>query len=170
VQKITRGPTPQVPAQFSQELRTLNCDLLHRDLNHRPSAAEILQRPIVQCEIRRMLREEQMKGAAARGEELQSGVVNRRVSGPTRSRSVSVQKKPSIESDDAGPLMSARNHVCESPSALNRAGAMCMEAGMRSPARALSREPHGMHGGHGGWPIPAGVPSRHSTPASYRRH
>lgn len=63
VQKITRGPAPSLPA-YSPEMRQLCGDLLHRDQTQRPSAQEILQRPIVQDEIRRMLREEQSKGAA----------------------------------------------------------------------------------------------------------
>lgn len=62
VQKITRGPTPLLPSNYSAELRQLGGDLLHRDQNARPSAQEILQRPLIQQEIRRMLREEQSKG------------------------------------------------------------------------------------------------------------
>lgn len=62
VQKITRGPAPELPAGFSTELRQLGRDLLHREESKRPSAAEILQRPIVQAEIRRMLSAEQSKG------------------------------------------------------------------------------------------------------------
>jgi len=64
VQKITRGPTPVLPGSYSQDLRQLCGDLLHREQNSRPSAQEILQRPLVQHEIRRMLREEQSKGSA----------------------------------------------------------------------------------------------------------
>lgn len=64
VQKITRGPTPLLPATFSQELRQLGADLLHREQEKRPSAQEILQRTAVQNEIRRMLREEQAKTSA----------------------------------------------------------------------------------------------------------
>lgn len=61
VQKITRGPTPTLPSAYSADLRQLCCDLLHRDQSQRPTAAEALQRAIVQDEIRRMLREEQAK-------------------------------------------------------------------------------------------------------------
>jgi NIMA (never in mitosis gene a)-related kinase len=64
VQKITRGPTPQLPANCSAELRQLCGDLLHRDQSSRPNACEILQRQIIQSEIRRMLREEQNKGVS----------------------------------------------------------------------------------------------------------
>jgi len=64
VQKITRGPTPALPSSYSQDLRQLGGDLLHREQNSRPSAQELLQRPVIQTEIRRMLREEQAKGSA----------------------------------------------------------------------------------------------------------
>mmetsp|Transcript_69247 Transcript_69247/g.122511 ORF Transcript_69247/g.122511 Transcript_69247/m.122511 type:complete len:427 (+) Transcript_69247:85-1365(+) len=64
VQKITRGPTPVLPGSYSPELRQLCGDLLAREQNSRPSAQEILQRPLIQHEIRRMLREEQSKGSA----------------------------------------------------------------------------------------------------------
>lgn len=63
VHKITRGPTPVLPSSYSSDLRQLCGDLLNRDNTQRPSAAEILQRPIIQAEIRRMLREEQAKSA-----------------------------------------------------------------------------------------------------------
>eukprot|EP01066_Platyproteum_vivax_P000489 Platyproteum_vivax@DN10544_c0_g1_i1.p1 len=63
VEKITRGPTPQIPSSFSQPLRQMALDLLHRDSRKRPAAADILQREVVQEEIRRMLKEEQAKRA-----------------------------------------------------------------------------------------------------------
>jgi NIMA (never in mitosis gene a)-related kinase len=61
VQKITRGPLPQVPSPYSQELRQLCGDLLHRDQTQRPTATDIIQRQYVQEEIRRMLMEERSK-------------------------------------------------------------------------------------------------------------
>merc|ERR1719183_3255739 len=64
VQKITRGPLPQTPPGYSQELRQLCGDLLHRDQSQRPTATDIIQRPYVQEEIRRMLYEERAKAAA----------------------------------------------------------------------------------------------------------
>jgi NIMA (never in mitosis gene a)-related kinase len=64
VQKITRGPLPQVPAHYTQELRQLCGDLLHRDQTQRPTATDIIQRRFVQDEIRRMLIEERAKAAA----------------------------------------------------------------------------------------------------------
>merc|ERR1719181_2586151 len=59
IDKITRGPTPQVVGNYSADLKSLVQELLERDYRSRPAAAEILQRPIVQSEIRRMLKEEQ---------------------------------------------------------------------------------------------------------------
>lgn len=65
IDRITRGPTPQVVGNYSHELKGLVQELLERNYQKRPAAAEILQRPIVQAEIRRMLLEEQaVKGQA----------------------------------------------------------------------------------------------------------
>lgn len=68
VQKITRGPTPSLPHSYSQELNQLCGDLLRRDHTARPNAPEILQRSVVQNEIRRMLKEEQAKAKPAGGD------------------------------------------------------------------------------------------------------
>merc|ERR1719420_1350760 len=59
IDRITRGPTPQVVGNYSNELKSLVQELLERNYQKRPAAAEIIQRPIVQSEIRRMLLEEQ---------------------------------------------------------------------------------------------------------------
>jgi len=63
VQKITRGPLPQIPSHYTQELRQLCGDLLHRDQTQRPTATDIIQRRYIQDEIRRMLYEERAKAA-----------------------------------------------------------------------------------------------------------
>merc|ERR1719440_2251340 len=65
VQKITRGPLPQVPPHYSQDMRQLCGDLLHRDQTQRPTATDIIQRRYIQDEIRRMLHEERAKAANA---------------------------------------------------------------------------------------------------------
>lgn len=57
VKKITRGPTPVIPGRFSHDMRQLVADLLERDCRKRPPAEHILQRPIIQSEIRQMLKE-----------------------------------------------------------------------------------------------------------------
>mmetsp|Transcript_97106 Transcript_97106/g.274489 ORF Transcript_97106/g.274489 Transcript_97106/m.274489 type:complete len:342 (+) Transcript_97106:146-1171(+) len=61
VAKITRGPTPALPSRYSTELQRLCGDLLQREERRRPSSAEVLKYPIVQTEIRYMLKEEQSK-------------------------------------------------------------------------------------------------------------
>lgn len=64
VQKITRGPMPQLPTNYSQDLQLLCRDLLHRDQAQRPTATDLIRRPYVQEEIRRMLSEEKAKAAS----------------------------------------------------------------------------------------------------------
>jgi len=61
VQKITRGPLPQIPSHYTPELRALCGDLLHRDQTERPTATDIIQKRYIQDEIRRMLQEERAK-------------------------------------------------------------------------------------------------------------
>jgi len=116
VQKITRGPTPSLPSNYSGELRQLDVDLLHRDQSVRPSCPEILQRPIVQQEIRRMLREEQTKGSARsfsdNGASCAAANKNRGLSTDAPAK---VHKSPSTvsgdgEADNLFPPLSARHH------------------------------------------------------------
>mmetsp|Transcript_49486 Transcript_49486/g.107757 ORF Transcript_49486/g.107757 Transcript_49486/m.107757 type:complete len:355 (+) Transcript_49486:143-1207(+) len=61
VTKITRGPTPAVPSRYSPELQRLCGDLLQREEKRRPSSVDVLKYPIIQTEIRAMLKEEQQK-------------------------------------------------------------------------------------------------------------
>eukprot|EP00928_Gymnodinium_smaydae_P011390 TRINITY_DN14209_c2_g1_i1.p1 TRINITY_DN14209_c2_g1~~TRINITY_DN14209_c2_g1_i1.p1 ORF type:complete len:332 (-),score=75.17 TRINITY_DN14209_c2_g1_i1:75-1070(-) len=65
VAKITRGPTPALPSRYSPELQRLCGDLLQREEKKRPTSVEVLKYPIVQTEIRSMLKEEQQRRPAA---------------------------------------------------------------------------------------------------------
>eukprot|EP00927_Polykrikos_kofoidii_P067419 TRINITY_DN6290_c2_g1_i1.p1 TRINITY_DN6290_c2_g1~~TRINITY_DN6290_c2_g1_i1.p1 ORF type:complete len:656 (+),score=109.32 TRINITY_DN6290_c2_g1_i1:276-2243(+) len=58
VERITNHPAPQLPPPFSGELRKLCSDILTRDHTRRPTASDIVQRPMFQVEISKMLREE----------------------------------------------------------------------------------------------------------------
>mmetsp|Transcript_33803 Transcript_33803/g.78159 ORF Transcript_33803/g.78159 Transcript_33803/m.78159 type:complete len:376 (+) Transcript_33803:99-1226(+) len=153
VQKITRGPTPVIPNSYSQELRQLGGDLLHREQTQRPSAQEILQRPLVQHEIRRMLREEQAKGRAAPPD----------AGGP----GLEVKKSPSVQSEarrehtegDDGGLSS--RHWQQNPALKGVGASVCMEGGHvrdPSPQRQMPRQ----------WDPAQGAP-RHVTGARGRR-
>lgn len=57
VDRIVRSTLPRIPASYSRELGDLGAELLTRDARQRPSAGTILQRPIIQTEIKRMLAE-----------------------------------------------------------------------------------------------------------------
>lgn len=57
IKKITQGPTPELPENYSPELRALLKDLLERDAIKRPAAAEILKKPVIQDAVRKMLDE-----------------------------------------------------------------------------------------------------------------
>merc|ERR1712061_278012 len=60
IQKITKGPAPEVPSEYSVALRNLCKELLDPDPAKRPPAAEILKKPVVQDMVRKML--EEVKG------------------------------------------------------------------------------------------------------------
>eukprot|EP00929_Paragymnodinium_shiwhaense_P041257 TRINITY_DN21442_c0_g1_i1.p1 TRINITY_DN21442_c0_g1~~TRINITY_DN21442_c0_g1_i1.p1 ORF type:complete len:620 (+),score=65.17 TRINITY_DN21442_c0_g1_i1:117-1862(+) len=66
VQKICRGPTPQISASsgYSDFVRQLCCEMLNRNPSQRPSAETILQRPRIQEVVRQMLDEAQAAQAA----------------------------------------------------------------------------------------------------------
>lgn len=64
VDKITRGHIPACPQGFSQETRTLVEHLLNRNPCQRPSAAEVLNRPLLQSMIRELLNEERAREAS----------------------------------------------------------------------------------------------------------
>merc|ERR1719486_1480389 len=61
VTKITRGPMPALPSRYSADLQRLCGDLLQREERKRPTSTDVLRYPIVQTEIRNMLKEEQTK-------------------------------------------------------------------------------------------------------------
>ena len=62
VNKILRGPQPHLPHSVSQGLRSVCLDMLSRDSNQRPSCSDLLQRPIIQAEIKKMLKEQDNEG------------------------------------------------------------------------------------------------------------
>lgn len=62
VDRIVRGPLPRIPVTYSRELCDLGAELLARDASRRPTAGMILQRPIIQEEIKRMLAENRKEG------------------------------------------------------------------------------------------------------------
>mmetsp|Transcript_37896 Transcript_37896/g.80514 ORF Transcript_37896/g.80514 Transcript_37896/m.80514 type:complete len:370 (+) Transcript_37896:102-1211(+) len=55
VDRIIRGQLPHIPKGYSAELQKLSDDLLERNTTKRPTAVDILQRQLIQSEIKRML-------------------------------------------------------------------------------------------------------------------
>jgi len=64
VERILRGPLPRIPSTYSGPLCDASAELFTRDVAHRPTAASILQRPLFQNEIKRMLAEQHKAGRA----------------------------------------------------------------------------------------------------------
>jgi NIMA (never in mitosis gene a)-related kinase len=59
--RITRTKAPNISGNFSASLKEMCSMMLDREARKRPSAADLLQRPIIQGEIRLMLEEEKQK-------------------------------------------------------------------------------------------------------------
>jgi len=66
IKKITQGPTPDLTEEYTPELRMLQRELLERDAVKRPSASDILKKPIVQEAVRKMLDEVKHEEDASR--------------------------------------------------------------------------------------------------------
>lgn len=156
VHKITRGPTPTMPSAYSSDLRQLCTDLLHREQSQRPTAPEILQRPVIQSEIRRMLREEQAKSSAKENEENRENRENReprrrpsdgsQVSRrPSEGALLPLKSAPSLPSSEEAGDLSARHRNHMQPAPLKGVGASLCENGARiyepSENRCENREP-----------------------------
>jgi len=57
VQKIVRGPTPSVPAAYSEFVRTLCSQMLSRNPDARPSPEDILEKPRIRTIVQEMVGE-----------------------------------------------------------------------------------------------------------------
>jgi NIMA (never in mitosis gene a)-related kinase len=67
--RITRTRAPGISGPFSASLKEMCAAMLSSDARKRPSAADLLQRPIIQGEIRLMLEEEKQKKESQTAEE-----------------------------------------------------------------------------------------------------
>jgi NIMA (never in mitosis gene a)-related kinase len=76
IQKITKGPAPEVPSEYSVAMRNLCKELLDLDPVKRPPAADILKKPVVQEMVRRMLDEVKGDEEPASGEKSGGGAAS----------------------------------------------------------------------------------------------
>lgn len=115
--RIITAPLPRFPSTYSRELGAISTELFNRDQNRRPTAASILQKPILQNEIRRMLEE------------------NRRRDG----------KENNAEANLASDATPRKEHVKDRGADDNLGGAIRRSSSKNAPGRPLgeynSREP-----------------------------
>jgi NIMA (never in mitosis gene a)-related kinase len=64
MQRICQGRVPHIPESYSKELRQVGGDMLTRNQNKRPSAALLLQMPLLQKCMQSLLQEEQSSSMA----------------------------------------------------------------------------------------------------------
>merc|ERR1719265_2826641 len=57
ISRITRDPIPQMPQEYTQPLRTLFQEMMNRNVDRRPSATDVLKKPVVQDVVRKLLGE-----------------------------------------------------------------------------------------------------------------
>jgi len=195
VQKITRGPAPVLPAAYSSDLRHICSELLQREQTQRPSAPDILQKSVVQSEIRRMLREEQAKSAAKENDEhsqnrrrLQDPVPENPSRRPSEGALLPLRSPPCTSACDDSEDLSAKHRNrpdIATPTPLRNARANVAESGARFREPSESRDsrftkipvvpplpPSLQPRDHGfvGEPIRVGGACRHPTPSARGRY
>jgi len=69
VDKIVRGTIPRIPSIYSRELGDIVGELLSRQAPKRPSAETVLQKPMLQAEIKRMIEENKRSGKGENDQE-----------------------------------------------------------------------------------------------------
>lgn len=69
VDRIVRGPIQRIPAAYSRELAEIVVELLSRRASERPAAEKVLQKPMLQAEIKKMLDENKRPKVAEHEEE-----------------------------------------------------------------------------------------------------
>lgn len=72
--RIITAPLPRFPSTYSRDLGAISTELFNRDPNRRPTAASILQKPILQNEIRRMLAENRSRDGRENNAEANPGI------------------------------------------------------------------------------------------------
>jgi len=138
IKKITAGPTPDLPSEYSSGLRSLLKELLDRDSTKRPQATEILKRPVVQEMVRRMLDEVQeveqesarpaaseASAAVASKSEREGGSRSEKNSARTGEKSSARNERDSgsrSEREREGGAKSSRSEASAAPSAKDSAG------------------------------------------------
>lgn len=103
VQKICRGPTPTIPSTYSEGVRQLCTEMLQRNPDRRPSAGDILQKPLIQAVVRKLLDEAQQEEGSKASQNL-DGKIDRpleqpqqngvRAPSPRQSNGVDVSENP----------------------------------------------------------------------------
>lgn len=128
VDKIIRTNAPRIPSSYSRELVDLCAEMLLRESARRPTAAALVQLPLIQKEIKRMLTDTQKEeglcgavGAPAGGAQKEGGVPEsgRRPLGDHNHRgpSPSAGSKPNSRCPSPAPPSAHRQVPPPSPSA-----------------------------------------------------
>jgi len=132
VDRILRGPLPRIPSTYSGPLCDISAEMFTRDVASRPTAASILQRPLFQAEIKRMLAEQHKAGRAPAPsvvEQMQGGARPEFITPRTN--------RDGYESDAAGRGRGERPGGVSREPSMQRASSKNRSA---SPAKAIASE------------------------------
>uniref|UniRef100_A0A0G4FQW6 non-specific serine/threonine protein kinase n=1 Tax=Chromera velia CCMP2878 TaxID=1169474 RepID=A0A0G4FQW6_9ALVE len=147
VDKIIKSPVPAIPSTYSPALRQLVADMLQKDWKKRPSAADILQRDIVQAEIKNMLAEEQARKAAGDPGSNPASRAQSPARGASPARQPASRQGTPNRARDPSPARGAGAQIAKPPSRAQSParGAPMPGAGVKAPSRqnspALGRPP-----------------------------
>lgn len=135
VDKIIKSPVPAVPSTYSSALRQLVADMLNKDWKKRPSAADILQRDIIQAEIKAMLAEEQSKKEV--GSDAGSKAPSRAAS-PAPSRAASPNPASRANTPQRGRPVAPSREASPARGVPVKAPSRAASPGVKAPSRAAS--------------------------------
>lgn len=158
--RITRGPSPKISGSFSTGLRELDAAMLQRDPKQRPSAAQVLQRPVIQGEIRKMLEEEKSKKEKLASEDAEKA---RKVLSENAKNEPSRPPTPKAEKDKRAEEKRAEEKRVEERCLEEKQNRDPAPRAVGTPRRA-PRDPRAAHRD----PSPVGRPGEKRPPSAHR--
>jgi NIMA (never in mitosis gene a)-related kinase len=119
IRKITSGKLPSLPPAFSADLRQLIHDILCQDYNRRPSVIDILQRSMIQSEMRQMLLDAPTKADSSTSPPLSRGSLTKPLETAERR---ALGSRPFLKPLEANvELKRCPSAPCDSPAGRNNA-------------------------------------------------
>ena len=134
--KILRSVPPQVPAVFSEDLRSLIAHMLTKDPRRRPSVHELVQDPLVRTAIHQLLLEiEKLK------EPFEKSRCTSPAKSPVRSPAAKVAARPEVPTPPKGPKGLSQKERRPCPAQATKPGFARPRSASRESLRGRSPSP-----------------------------